>query len=124
MNTILITGCSTGFGLYTAKTFIDRGWSVIATMRNPKAGILPASAHLLALDVTDADSIANAVAKAGPFDVLVNNAGIGMLGAMEGVTMARIREVFETNTFGTMAMIQAVLPQMRARQSGVVINVT
>lgn len=124
MNTILITGCSTGFGLQTAKTFLDRGWSVIATMRQPREGILPSSVRLLALDVTDADSIAKAVADAGAIDVLVNNAGIGMLGALEGVTMARVRDIFETNTFGTMAMTRAVLPQFRAQGSGVVINVT
>jgi NAD(P)-dependent dehydrogenase (short-subunit alcohol dehydrogenase family) len=126
MNTVLITGCSSGFGLDAAGYFLDRGWSVIATMRNPKDGLLPASERLriLPLDVTDAGSIAKAVEAAGPIDVLVNNAGVGQVSPLEGVSMAKIREVFETNTLGTIAMTQAVLPGMRERRSGVVVNVT
>jgi short-subunit dehydrogenase len=79
---------------------------------------------MLALDVTRPDSIAAAVAAAGTIDVLVNNAGIGLFGAFEVTPIATTREVFETNTFGVMAMTQAVLPQMRARRSGTVVNVT
>ncbi len=126
MNTVLITGCSSGFGLETAKYFLDRNWTVIATMRNPREDLLPASDRLriLPLDVTDADSIGRAVEAAGPFDVLVNNAGVGQVGALEGVSMAKIRELFETNTLGTIAMTQAVLPQFRQRGSGVIVNVT
>lgn len=126
MNTVLITGCSSGFGLETARLFLDRGWSVIATMRTPRDGLLPASDRLriLALDVTDPDSIARAVAAAGPFDVLVNNAGFGQVSPLEGVDMARIRELFETNTLGTIAVTQAVLPQFREQGSGVIVNVT
>ena len=126
MKTILITGCSSGFGLETARHFLDRDWTVIATMRTPREDVLPRSDRLriLRLDVTDADSIGRAVEEAGSVDVLVNNAGIGLLGALEGVTMNSVREVFATNTFGTMAMTQALLPQFRARKSGVIINVT
>jgi NAD(P)-dependent dehydrogenase (short-subunit alcohol dehydrogenase family) len=126
MKTVLITGCSSGFGLETAKYFLDRDWNVIATMRTPREDVLPRSDRLraLALDVTDPDSIRRAVEAAGPIDVLVNNAGIGLLGALEGMSMTTAREVFETNTFGTMAMIQAMLPQFRQRQSGVIVNVT
>ena len=126
MNTVLITGCSSGFGLDTAQFFLDRGWSVIATMRTPKADILPASDRLrvLPLDVTNAASIAQAVAAAGPFDVLVNNAGVGQMSPLEGVSMDKVRELFETNTLGTIAMTQAVLPQFRERGSGVIVNVT
>ena len=126
MNTVLITGCSAGYGLETARHFHARGWNVIATMRTPREGVLPASARMrmLALDVTKPDSIAAAVAAAGPIAVLVNNAGIGLFGAFEATPMATVREVFETNTFGAMAMTQAVLPQFRARRSGVVVNVT
>jgi NAD(P)-dependent dehydrogenase (short-subunit alcohol dehydrogenase family) len=126
MNTALITGCSSGFGLDTASYFLDQGWRVIATMRNPRNDLLPSSDRLriLPLDVTDADSVARAVEAAGPIDVLVNNAGVGQVSPLEGVTMAKIREVFETNTLGTIAMTQAVLPQMRAQRSGVVVNVT
>ena len=126
MKTVLITGCSSGFGLETARHFLAQGWQVVATMRTPRADVLPASErlHVLPLDVTDAASIRDCIAAAGPIDVLVNNAGIGLLGAVEGIPVDRMREIFETNTFGTMALTQAVLPQMRERRSGVVINVT
>lgn len=126
MRTVLITGCSSGYGLETARHFHAKGWHVIATMRRPRAGLLPASERirLPPLDVTDPASIRAAVAAAGPIDVLVNNAGIGVVGAFEATPMARVREVFETNTFGVMAMCQAVIPGMRARRSGVIVNVT
>ncbi|OWT80748.1 MULTISPECIES: SDR family oxidoreductase [unclassified Achromobacter] len=126
MKTVLITGCSTGFGLETARYFLDQGWRVVATMRTPDKNVLPASDRLriVALDVTDPDSIRRAVETAGPIDVLVNNAGIGFLNALEGTPMATVRDIFETNTFGTMAMTQAVLPQFRERKEGVVVNVT
>ncbi len=126
MKTVLITGCSSGFGLETAQYFLDRDWNVIATMRTPREDLLPRSERLrvLALDVTDADSIRLAVEAAGTIDVLVNNAGIGLLGALEGLPMDSVREIFDTNTFGTMAMIQAVLPQFRQRKAGAIVNVT
>lgn len=126
MKTVLITGSSSGYGLETARHFHGMGWRVIATMRTPREGVLPASdrIRLVALDVTRADSIAAALAAAGPVDVLVNNAGIGAMGALEATPMSRAREVFETNTFGTIAMTQAVIPQMRERRAGTIINVT
>ncbi len=95
-------------------------------MRTPRDTVLPRSERLrvLALDVTKPDSIAAAFEASGPIDVLVNNAGIGLFGAFEATPTATVREVFETNTFGVMAMTQAVLPQFRARRSGVVVNVT
>jgi NAD(P)-dependent dehydrogenase (short-subunit alcohol dehydrogenase family) len=126
MKTVLITGCSSGYGLETARHFHDNGWNVIATMRNPSASILPQSERLrvVPLDVTRSDSIAAAVDAAGPIDALVNNAGIGVVGAFEATEMAHIRKVFETNTFGVMAMTQAVIPQMRARRAGAIVNVT
>jgi len=126
MKTALITGCSSGYGLETARHFHANGWKVIATMRTPRPGLLPESdrIQLVPLDVTNQDSIAAAIDASGPIDVLVNNAGIGIVGAFEATPMETIREVFETNTFGTIAMTQAVLPQMRERGSGVVVNVT
>ena len=126
MKTILITGCSSGYGLETARHFQARGWQVIATMRTPRAELFPLSGRLrvLPLDVTKPESIAAALEAAGPIDVLVNNAGLGLFGAFEATPMATVRDIFETNTFGTMAMTQAVLPQFRRRRSGLVINVT
>ena len=126
ISTVLITGCSSGFGLETARLFLDQGWRVIATMRTPREDLLPPSDRLrvLALDVTDADSIRRCVQEAGPIDALVNNAGVGLLAPFEGVALSSVREIFETNTFGTMAMTQAVLPQFRLRRAGVVVNVT
>ena len=126
MKTILITGASSGYGLETARYFLSNGWNVIATMRTPREDLLPRSAslRLLALDVTGENSIAAAIEAAGPIDALVNNAGIGVVGAFEATPMSHIRKVFETNTFGVMAMTQAVIPQMRERRSGVIVNVT
>ncbi len=126
MKTVLITGCSSGYGLETARHFHAQGWNVVATMRTPREDALPRSDRLrvLALDVTRPERIAAALEASGPIDVLVNNAGIGLFGAFEATPMATVREVFETNTFGVMAVTQAVLPQLRARRSGVVVNVT
>ncbi|WDZ86603.1 SDR family NAD(P)-dependent oxidoreductase [Micromonospora cathayae] len=126
MNTVLITGASSGYGRETAQYFLGRGWHVVATMRTPRADILPRSDRLrvLQLDVTDPDSVAAAFAAAGPLDALVNNAGIGLIGVYEGTPMSRVREIFETNTFGVMATTQAVLTQFRERGAGVVVNVT
>lgn len=126
MKTVLITGCSSGFGLTTAQYFLERDWKVIASMRSPREDLLPRSEHLrvLPLDVTDAESIRKAVAAAGQIDALVNNAGIGMLTVFEGTSMQTVREVFDTNTFGTMAVTQAVLPQFRQQRAGVIVNIT
>jgi NAD(P)-dependent dehydrogenase (short-subunit alcohol dehydrogenase family) len=126
MPTVLITGCSSGFGLDTAKLFLEKGWKVVATMRNPKADILPASDNLviLPLDVIDPASVAAAIDAAGDIDVLVNNAGFGAAVPIELIEPETARQLFETNTLGTLAMLQAVLPTFRARRSGTIINVT
>ncbi|MFC5586606.1 SDR family oxidoreductase [Nitratireductor kimnyeongensis] len=126
MKTLMITGCSSGFGQETARHFISQGWSVVATMRKPEQGALPASVRLriLPLDVTDPVSIRRAVEDAGPIDALVNNAGIGWMGPLEGIPEDMIREIFDTNTFGTMEMTRAVLPQFRQRKAGVIVNVS
>lgn len=126
MNTVMITGCSSGFGRETAEYFLDQGWRVVATMRTPREDVLPVSdrLYLLPLDVIDRDSITAAVDAAGEIDVLVNNAGIGWLGPLEGTQTETIHNIFEANTFGTMEMIRAVLPQMRARGSGTIVNVS
>lgn len=126
MKTILITGCSSGFGLEIARHFLERDWNVIATMRTPREDVLPPSDRLrvLQLDVTDARSIARAVEAAGPVDVLVNNAGFGAPAPIELTRMETVRALFETNTFGTIALTQALLPRMRERGAGVVVNVS
>jgi NAD(P)-dependent dehydrogenase (short-subunit alcohol dehydrogenase family) len=126
MKTIMITGCSSGFGLETARYFLEHDWNVIATMRIPQRDLLPKSdrLRLLSLDVTQQQSIEHAIKDAGDIDVLVNNAGVGMLNALEGVSPQALREVFETNTLGTIAMTQAVLPQFRQRRSGLIVNIT
>jgi NAD(P)-dependent dehydrogenase (short-subunit alcohol dehydrogenase family) len=126
MKTVLITGCASGYGLETARYFHAQGWNVLATMRTPREDVLPQSERLrvLALDVTKPESIAAALEASEPIDALVNNAGIGAIGAFEATPIATTREIFETNTFGVMAMTHAVLPQFRERRSGVVVNVT
>lgn len=126
MQTVLITGCSSGFGREIARYFLAQDWNVVATMRTPRADVLPPSERLriLALDVTSPDSIREAVEAAGPIDVLVNNAGFGAGVPIELIEPGTARALFETNTLGTLAMIQAVLPQFRARRAGVIINVT
>lgn len=129
MKTVLITGCSSGYGRATALYFLDQGWNVLATQRATTSS-LPASDRLrvLQLDVTDRGSIANAVRDAialfGGLDAVVNNAGIGLLAAFEATPETTTRELFETNVFGVMAMTAAVLPHFRERGAGTVVNVT
>lgn len=128
--TVLITGCSSGFGKASVDHFLARGWNVIATMRTPKAELFEASEHLFitSLDVTNPGSIADAISKGiahfGQIDVLVNNAGIGLFGAHEVASDEVVREVFETNTFGVMAVNRAIIPHLRERGAGTIINVT
>ncbi|AOI76450.1 SDR family oxidoreductase [Burkholderia sp. NRF60-BP8] len=126
MKTVLITGCSSGFGLEIARHFLARDWQVVATMRKPDGDVLPPSERLrvLPLDVTNADSIRVAIDAAGPIDVLVNNAGFGAAAPAELTPLDTVRALFDTNTIGTIAVTQAVLPQFRARGAGVIVNVT
>jgi NAD(P)-dependent dehydrogenase (short-subunit alcohol dehydrogenase family) len=125
MAVVLITGCSSGFGLATALAFAQRGDQVIATARHPDR--IPRARNLTALrlDVTDQGSINAAVRQTieqhACIDVLVNNAGIGTLGALEVVDDQQLRRVFDTNVFGAVAVTRAVLPPMREQGSGRVI---
>jgi len=129
-HTVLITGCSSGIGAAAVQHFAAQGWNVAATLRNP------ASAHFedgagkvatFALDVTDQKSVDAAVAQAaerfGQIDVLINNAGYGLFGPFETATQEVIERQFQTNVFGVFAVTRAVLPHMRERASGVIINV-
>ena len=125
--TILITGTSSGYGKATALHFLSRGWTVIATMRRPDPALFGKHAgrlRLLPLDVTSAPRIAALVHPAGPVDILLNKAGIGGVGAFEAMPMHLIRQLFETNSIGTMAMCRAFIPQMRERGTGTIVNVT
>jgi len=129
-STVLITGCSSGFGLATAQRFLAAGWNVVATMRSPQQASFDSSDRLLLapLDVTSPASIAAAIERGierfGKIDVMVNNAGIGLFGAAEATPDEAVRQVFETNTFGTISMARAVIPHMRAQGSGTIVNVT
>ena len=123
MSRALVTGCSTGIGR-AAVELTKRGFEVVATARRPETLADLDVAATLALDVDSDDSVAAAVAAAGPIDVLVNNAGFGVIGPVESVPLAEVRRMFETNVFGVIRMIQAVLPQMRERGSGTIVNVT
>jgi NAD(P)-dependent dehydrogenase (short-subunit alcohol dehydrogenase family) len=135
MAVVLITGCSSGFGLATSLAFARRGDRVYATMRNlAKADDLRAAAladdlslQLLELDVTDDASVAAAVGHIvgaeGRIDVLVNNAGVEHWGALEFLSDQLAQVTFDTNVFGAVRMIRATLPTMRAQGSGVIVNI-
>jgi NAD(P)-dependent dehydrogenase (short-subunit alcohol dehydrogenase family) len=136
MASVLITGTSTGIGLATALALGRAGHKVYATMRNPsRAPELAETAareklpiKVSAMDVDSDTSVKTAIASiekdAGPIDVLVNNAGVERNGSIEEITLAAFRAVMETNYFGALRCIQAVIPQMRQRRSGCMINVT
>ena len=133
MSRWLITGCSTGIGRAIAVAALDAGHSVVVTARRPEAvqdlvDAHPGTAVAVALDVTDRTQIDDAVARAdaafGGVDVLVNNAGYGYLSAVEEGDDAEVRALFDTNFFGAVDMIKAVLPGMRARGEGHIVNVS
>lgn len=127
-----VTGASRGFGALIVRDALARGDRVIATARNPQQVIDVVGEHpnLLAvkLDVTNeaeaAAAVEQGVARFGRIDVLVNNAGFGVLGAVEETSIAEARRLFETNVFGVLAVSRAVLPQMRRQRSGHVINIS
>jgi len=128
-----ITGCSTGFGRGLAKLVLERGWRAVVTARNPDTVADFSTANdgralVLKLDVTDPAQVAAAVKKAestfGQIDVLVNNAGYGYLSAVEEGEDLEVRAMFEANFFGLAAMTRAVLPGMRQRRRGHIINIS
>jgi NAD(P)-dependent dehydrogenase (short-subunit alcohol dehydrogenase family) len=128
-NAVLITGCSSGIGRETAKLLAGHGRTVYATARRLEsiADLEAWGCKLLELDVTDEDSAkaaVDAVAEAeGAVGVMINNAGINELGAIETVPLDRVRRIFETNLFGMIRMCQLVLPGMRAQGAGRIVNV-
>ncbi|MDM0116273.1 oxidoreductase [Variovorax sp. J22R133] len=131
--TWLITGCSSGLGSELASAVLAAGWNAVVTARDRSAlqglaAAFPHSALPLALDVTDSSQIVEvvraAIARFGQVDVLVNNAGHGFRSAVEEATQPELDELFATNFFGPVALIREVLPGMRARRSGAIINVS
>ena len=130
--TFLITGVSSGFGRALAEAALSDGHTVAGTVRNDadkqKFEALGRGAHALLLDVTNTKAVAPAVAdvesRIGAVDVLVNNAGYGHEGILEESSIDELRRQFEVNVFGAVAMIQAVLPYMRKRRAGNILNIT
>ena len=133
MTTWLITGCSTGLGRALAQAVLAHGHNAVVTARNVNAvkdiaADFPDTALALPLDVTDKEQITSAVQQAqarfGGIDVLVNNAGYGYRAAVEEADDADIRQLFDTNLFGAVDMIKGVLPAMRAKRSGAILNIS
>jgi len=133
MPTWLITGCSTGLGSHLAEAVLGRGYNAIVTARDAAkvqdlVDAHPDTALALALDVTEDVQVANAVQQAeerfGSVDVLVNNAGYGYRAAVEEGEEPEVTKLFDTNFFGPVAMIKAVLPGMRARRDGAIVNIS
>jgi NAD(P)-dependent dehydrogenase (short-subunit alcohol dehydrogenase family) len=129
--TIVITGASSGIGKAAARLFFDKGWNVVATMRNPAAETdLKESARLklVALDVQDPEGPKAAVAEAikafGRIDVWLNNAGYGAFGPVEAGTREQIERQFDVNVFGLIACVQAIAPHFREQKAGVLINIS
>ena len=132
---VIITGSSSGFGLKAAKDFADKGYQVFATMRNPNGKNAAVkdelqahsqSIYIVEMDVTSDESVKTAIAgvleKAGAVDILINNAGVMYLGITEAFSIAQAKEQMETNYYGAIRTMQAVLPSMRAAKSGLIIN--
>lgn len=128
-----ITGCSTGLGRALATHVLERGWRAAVTARDPRTVADIVDGHgdralALPLDVTDPEQVGSAVTRAedvfGRLDVLVNNAGYGYLAAIEEGEDAEVRALFDTNVFGVLAVTKAVLPGMRARRAGHIVNIS
>lgn len=129
--TVLITGCSSGFGKTATHYFVRQGWNVVATMRNVDDGKELAELDgvlVTRLDVQDPVSIETAIeagiAKFGRIDALVNNAGYGLFGIFEATSPEKIQEQFDVNVFGVMSVTRAILPHFRTNKAGVIINVS
>lgn len=130
MQTIFITGASSGIGKASAKLFQSKGWDVIATMRNPEKETELTKLEnvtILSLDITKAEQIKSTTEKAcslGEIDVVLNNAGYGLFGAMETLSDEQIVQQINTNLLGTMRVTQAFIPYFRERKNGVFLNIT
>ncbi len=124
---VLITGASSGIGKAVGEFLLQKGFIVYGTSRNPEK-YADSKLNLVALEVRNSESIQNAVAEVvaqeGRIDVVINNAGVGITGPLEEIPQEEIRNNFETNLFGPIAVMKAVLPVMRQQQAGLIINVT
>jgi len=125
---VLVTGVSSGIGLAVASAFAARGFEVFGTSRNPQRTQPIPGVELVQLDVTDDASVARAVwtviQRAGRIDILINNAGIGVLGAAEESSITQAQQLFDTNFFGLVRLTREVLPHLRAQGSGRIINIS
>jgi NAD(P)-dependent dehydrogenase (short-subunit alcohol dehydrogenase family) len=124
--TVLITGAGRGVGRAAAAAFVKAGWRVIAGVRDVTRARkeLSAGAEVVQLDVTRPEEISAVVASVGRIDCLVNNAAYALVGAQEDADLAAVRTMFETNLFGAAALTQAVLPGMRERRAGAIIQIS
>jgi NAD(P)-dependent dehydrogenase (short-subunit alcohol dehydrogenase family) len=124
---VLITGASSGIGQACARHLARQGYQVFGTSRRPQGGA-DEPFEMIPMDVTDEDSVrqgvATVLARAGRLDVLVNNAGFGFGGAVEDTSIDEARELFETNLFGMLRVCRAVLPHLRERRAGTIVNVS
>lgn len=125
---VIITGASAGMGATTAQYLADRGYQVFGASRRAETGTISKGFTALKMDVTDEQSVATAVdyviQNTGRIDVLVNNAGLGLIGSIEDTSDKEAKGIFETNVFGVMNVCRAVLPHMRAAGSGKIINIS
>ncbi len=131
MKTVLITGCSSGIGLETARLFQQKGWQVAATVRRPEDAIeltAIANCSFYKLDVNDLNSIQNCISQVlkdfGSIDVLVNNAGVYDTNPLESVSDEQIQALIDTNVLGTLRMTKALLPHFRERKGGTIVNIS
>ena len=129
--TVLITGCSTGLGNVTAKKFAKEGWNVIATMRKPNDSLekeFPKQIKVAALDVTKPQTIRSAIDEGikhfGTINAVINNAGYGFGAIFEATPIEDIRAIFETNVFGVINVLQAIIPYFREQGGGTIVNVS
>ena len=131
MKTVFITGASSGIGYECARIFMEHGWNVVATMRNPQnasADLKQENVLITKMDVTDVDSIKKAIQEAtcrfGLIDVLINNAGYYSIGVVEAIPEEEIRRQIETNLLGLIFTTKALLPYMRKNRSGLIVNLS
>ena len=135
MSKVIITGANGGFGALTVKTLLTKGHSVVATMRNPEGKnkeaaeeLASSGAHIVSLDVTDEQSVNEGIAEAikllDGLDVVINNAGIGVLGIQEQFTTEDFQKLFDVNVFGVQRVNRAALPHLRSQGSGLLIHVS